>query len=123
MQETRPSASTKSGAAQAVDSPGLHYELSLALHAWVARNLDAATVARARENALAWLSRSPNSAALLRRWLDILDMPLEQIRARLTDPSEDAAWLRKASPFAGALPPRLREQIIRDTRRRFRQRP
>jgi len=54
---------------------------------------------------------------------DILSLPLDEIRAWLTVRSEEADWLRKASLFAGVLPPRQRESIIREIRRRVERRP
>lgn len=99
--------------------PDLHFELSLALHEAVARRLDEKMVAGARRKLDEWLRRGTSSAPLLERWRELLDLPLDQLRAWLTDPSEEAAWLRKASPFAGALDPRERENIIRQTRARL----
>jgi hypothetical protein len=99
--------------------PDVHYELSLALHEVVAMKLDEDVVARARHRTTVWLAEGGSAKALLERWREILDLPLDEIRRFLTDPSEDAAWLRKASPFAGEIPPREREQIIRQVRQRL----
>lgn len=99
--------------------PELHRELSLALHTAVASMLDEEMVGEARRKLDQWLAQGGSSAPLLLRWREILFLPLDEIRGWLTDGSEEAAWLRKASPFAGALPPRERENIIRDTRRRL----
>ena len=98
----------------------VHREMSLALHAAVAGRLlgDADMVLRALARVDAWLPRSGASAPLLHRWREILKRPAEEIGRFLTDESEDADWLRKASPFAGELPPRERERILRDVRRR-----
>jgi hypothetical protein len=96
----------------------LHYELSLALHEAVGRRLDEEVLARARHKTEEWLARGGSARPLLERWRQILDRPLDEIRRWLTDPSEEAAQLRKASPFAGALPPRERERIMREFRQR-----
>ena len=97
--------------------PTLHYDLSLALHGAIASALDAEMVDRARRLLTKWLERGGPSAPLLSQWRDVLELPLDEIRAFLTNPSEHAAWLRKASPFAGMLDPRERERIIRSVRR------
>lgn len=102
------------------EAPDLHFEMSLALHKAVAARLDDEMVARARCRTMEWLNRGGTGTALLARWREILELPLEDVRTWLTDPSEEAAWLRKASPFAGEIAPREREQIIRETRRRLR---
>jgi hypothetical protein len=96
--------------------PNLHHNLSLALHAAVADRLDDAMIARARSLLETWLARGGSSAPLLLRWREILALPLNDVRSFLADPGEEAAWLRKASPFAGLLPPREREQIVRRVR-------
>jgi hypothetical protein len=98
-----------------------HQKMSLALHAAVAERLaaDPAMVQRARARIEAWLPQSASSAPLLLRWRQILERPAEELRQFLTEESEHADWLRKASPFAGELPPRERERIVRDVRRRI----
>ena len=97
--------------------PELHRHLSLALHAAVASALDEEVVQKARRQLDRWLGQGANAGPLLQRWSDILSLSLEEIRTWLTMRSEEADWLRKASPFAGVLPPRQRESIIRETRR------
>jgi hypothetical protein len=101
----------------------LHFELSLELHSAVARLLDEEILERARRRVDDWLKRGGSAMPLLERWRATLALPLESVRAVLTDPSEDAAWLRKASPFAGVIPPRERERILRETRERLRSSP
>jgi hypothetical protein len=51
-----------------------------------------------------------------RAWLAILEQPLEDALAFLTDPGERANELRQSTPFAGLLPPRLRWQIHEQVR-------
>jgi hypothetical protein len=98
------------------ESANLHYDLSLALHTAVAARLDEKTIERARGHLETWLARGGPTTPLLLRWRDILRRPLDEVRVVLTDPGEEAAWLRKASPFAGVLPPRERERIVRRLR-------
>jgi hypothetical protein len=102
-----------------VDPTRLHYERSLALHRAVAERIlaDASVVDRARERLEAWIARGGRSAGLLARWRDILARPRHEIAAFLADPSEEAAWLRSASPFAGALHTRTRLAILRQVPR------
>jgi hypothetical protein len=104
------------------DPPDLHRELSLALHAAVASLLNDPIVQKARSQVDRWLEEGGSAVPLLLRWREILSMPLDEIRTWLTSRSEDAEWLRKASPFAGVLAPRQRESIIRETRRRLERR-
>ena len=98
----------------------LSYERSLALHEAVGRKLlaDPAVVERARAKLEEWLAGGGRSTPLWLRWREVLDRPLDEIVAFLGDPSEDAAWLRKASPFAGVLEPRERLAILRDVQER-----
>lgn len=98
----------------------LRTETSLALHAAVAARLssDPQILEQARGRVEEWLARGGSSTPLLSRWREILALPIEDIKSALTESSEAADWLRKASPFAGALPPRERERILRDVRRR-----
>ncbi|MCC6215875.1 MAG: hypothetical protein IT376_13505 [Polyangiaceae bacterium] len=93
----------------------LHAERSPALHAEVARRLCAepAILERARATLESWIERGGRSVPLLLEWRAVLARPPEAVAAFLTDRSERAAWLRSASPFAGALDPRTRLAILR----------
>jgi len=99
----------------------LQYERSLALHAAVAERLreDPEILGRACRKLGEWLSRGGRSTPLWMRWREVLNRPIDDIAAFLTERSEEAAWLRKASPFAGVLPPEERLRILRDVRARF----
>ena len=99
---------------------GLRREISLALHAAVASRLagDPEILGRARARIERWLTNGGASAQLLLEWRAVLQRPTGEIRHLLTERSEHADWLRKASPFAGELPPREREHILRDVRAR-----
>jgi hypothetical protein len=96
------------------------YEQSLALHEAVARELleHPEILARARRKLDEWLTRGGRSAPLLRRWQEILARPVEEVSSVLVERSEEAAWLRKASPFAGVLAPHKRLEILREVRQR-----
>ena len=74
---------------------------------------------RARALLEEWIARGGRSTPLLLRWRDVLSRSPADIAEVLTDPSEDAAWLRSASPFAGALDPRTRLSILRQVRHRY----
>lgn len=99
----------------------LDVERSLALHAAVAEKLQERPeiLDRARARLGEWLTRGGRSAPLWRRWQEILDSPAAEVAAFLTDRSEEAAWLRKASPFAGVLTARERWRILREVRERL----
>ena len=84
-----------------------------------ARSRDVESAALRRAQIDEWLADGGSSSPLLKRWSEILALPPQQIAAVLTERSEEAAWLRKASPFAGALDSRERERILRAVRQRF----
>lgn len=94
-------------------------EKSRALHAAVADKMreDPAVLERARERVVRWLrdgAAHPYAAA----WSRALALPVDDLRAFLTDDGEEARTLRQASPFAGALDPRERWAILRSLARR-----
>lgn len=99
----------------------LDYERSLALHEAVAEEVrrHPELVERARAKLEEWLARGGRSAPLWLRWRQLLERPAEEVAAFLTERSEDAAWLRKVSPFAGVLPTQTRLRILREVRRRL----
>jgi hypothetical protein len=103
-----------------VDPARHDYERSLALHTAVAERLraDPAVLDRARAKLEEWLARGGRSTSLLIRWRMVLARSPEEVASVLTDPSEDAAWLRSASPFAGVLDPATRMAILRRVRER-----
>lgn len=77
-----------------------------------------AILVRARALLEEWIARGGRSTPLLLRWRDVLSRPVAEIVGVLTDRSEDAAWLRSASPFAGTLDPQTRLAILRQVWRR-----
>jgi len=97
----------------------LHYERSIALHRAVAEKLrrDPTVLERARSKIEEWIAHGGRSTPLFIRWREILAGTPNDITAFLVDPSETAAWLRSASPFAGVLEPQTRLAILREVRR------
>lgn len=53
-----------------------------------------------------------------RRWLELLDLPVAELRARLVADDESMRAMRQSTPFAGALDPRERWRIHREVRER-----
>lgn len=88
---------------------------SLALHGEVARLLreHPELLARARARVEQWRTAGVVDAAWVAAWSEILTLPVGDVIAVLTDPSERARDLRQCSPFAGALAPRDRWRILR----------
>ena len=103
-----------------MDPARLDYLRSLALHEAVAEKLlrEPGIVEHARAKLEEWIGRGGRSVGLLVRWRAVLAGSPEQVAAFLTDPSEEAAWLRSASPFVGVLDARTRTAILRRVRRR-----
>jgi len=101
----------------------LDRERSAALHAAVADKLvrDPAILERARRKLRDWLDRGGRSQKLWQRWEEILAGTPEDVARFLRDPSAEATWLRKASPFAGVLTPTERWRILREVRERLEQ--
>jgi hypothetical protein len=94
----------------------LAYERSLALHRRVAERVveDPGVLERAQALLTEWRARGGRSQPLLDRWAEVLGGPTDEVVAFLTARTEEAAWLRSASPFAGCIPPREREAILRE---------
>ena len=90
---------------------------SIAFHRLVAERLDKALVALARDRVERWLTDDgPVPALWAKRWLVLLDQPLPVIASALTEDSEKMRDLRQNTPFAGALTPRERWDILSDVR-------
>ena len=69
----------------------------------------------AREVCRRWCARDPSCAG--REWLPLLDLPWDEVRRILLDPSEEGRRLRQSSPFCGILDPRARWAIYREFHR------
>jgi hypothetical protein len=72
-------------------------------------------VETAKANLARWMkTATPGSLPALQEWADTLDGPIEGVVALLTREDERATRLRQSNPFAGVLPPAVRNRIIRD---------
>ncbi len=93
-------------------------ERSLELHRAVADKLrrDDAVLHRARERVESWLRERSVHPRYAEMWQRELSLSPEEISRRLVDPGETMRALRQCSPFAGALAPRERWQILRRAR-------
>lgn len=106
-------------AAPAALSPGLlKHRLaevrSLALHCLIAQKIaaDPTLLEVARRNIAAWRARYGNSPSrALEEWRAILARPWPEIAALIIGPDEDAARLRRSSPFAGVLTAAERRRV------------
>jgi hypothetical protein len=80
-------------------------ERSLALHRRVAKKIlaDPALLGKARANVRRWQAAGATPSPALSEWESILDEPVEEVVALLTERSERAARLRQSNPFAGIL--------------------
>ncbi len=73
----------------------------------------------ARERVRSWMETSGHVPFYAREWAEILGRDITSIEAFLVERSEIADELRQSTPFAGALPPRERWRIWRETRERL----
>jgi hypothetical protein len=90
-------------------------ERSLALAQAIAEQLrlDPGLVALARANLERWSKTcSPRGTSTLQEWSVILEGPLDAIIAVLCGADERAVRLRQSNPFAGALPQKVRNEIL-----------
>lgn len=87
---------------------------SLALHVLAARHIaaDPRLLERARATLQRWLARHGDRApAALREWQALLERPWQEVAARATELSEDAARLRQSSPLATLLTEAERRRV------------
>jgi hypothetical protein len=89
---------------------------SIRLHAAVAERLLARPVLLedARARVAAWRTDATVARMYAEEWADLLDRPLEELAARLVEPSERMHDLRQVSPFAGILDARTRWRVLRE---------
>jgi hypothetical protein len=86
---------------------------SIELHRLVSGRLDDELVADTRRRLLGWLDDDgPEHPVYIRRWLALLDRPLDEVRRRLVEDSQEMRDLRQTTPFAGVIPDQERLQVI-----------
>jgi hypothetical protein len=104
-----------------MDLHGLAEERSLAYHRRVAELLPAnpMLLATARARAEAWAASGERHARYAEEWLQLLALPIDELRIRLIDPSQHARDLRQATPFAGAIDPRERWRLWAEVKQRW----
>jgi hypothetical protein len=107
-----------------VDGKNLHElaeERSLAMHCAVAKRLEdhPELLELARARVRGWLTGGGAHPDYARAWQDVLERPLPDVLAMLTDPTELGRSLRQASPFAGFLDPATRFRIHREVGARW----
>jgi len=109
----------------AMDLHRLAEERSVAYHRVIAERLRSRPeiLDNAQRRVKTWLSSRESARFYARKWAEILAGDVPSIAAFLIERSELADELRQSSPFAGALSPRERWQIWRETRERFSQAP
>jgi hypothetical protein len=88
------------------------------MHRLVAAKLadQPALVDAARARIESWQQSGALPEIYLRGWERWLGLPPTELAEALVDPSEEARALRQNSPFAGALSPRERWDILRAIR-------
>jgi hypothetical protein len=108
-----------------MDPHRLAKERSIAYHGAIAERLQRQpeVLAGARQRVKTWLSSSAEVPFYAQRWAQILAGDIPSIATFLTERSELAEELRQSSPFAGALDPKERWAIWRETRERFERQP
>ena len=111
-----------------MDLHRLAEERSVAYHHVIAERLrhQPEVLERARQRVQEWMVPEASGASTpfyARKWAEILAGDISSIAAFLIERSDLADELRQSSPFAGALQPRERWKIWRETRDRFSQQP
>jgi hypothetical protein len=86
---------------------------SIAMHRAIAEKLRAnpALLEIARENIARWAPAAGRSRHYLDAWLDVLEMPLEEMLALIVEDTEEMRAMRQNNPFAGVLDARERWAI------------
>lgn len=71
-------------------------------------------LARARSTAERWYSQSPSRA--VHEWLELLNLPWEELRPLLLDEGDEGQRLRSSAPFCGIIGQRERLELFRQFR-------
>lgn len=101
-----------------MDPHRLAEERSVAYHRVIAERLlrQPEVLERARQRVQTWLASSTGAPPYARKWAEVLAGDPSSVADFLVERSELADELRQSSPFAGALQPRERWKIWRETR-------
>lgn len=104
-----------------MDLHRLAEERSVAYHRRIAERFetDPEVLESARKRVQSWLAVNAKAPFYARKWAEILSGDPASIAAFVIERTELATELRQSSPFAGALRPQERWQILRETRERF----
>jgi hypothetical protein len=104
-----------------MDLHRLAQERSVAYHSAIADLLwtQPEILENARQRVQSWLAREGGVTFYARKWAAVLADDPASVAAFLVERSELAQELRQSSPFAGALAPRERWKIWRETRERL----
>ena len=88
---------------------------SIALHRAIGEELRAhpERLGIAREYLSRWAKTAGRSMPYMHRWRAILEMPLEEMIALMSEDTEEMRAMRQATPFAGILTPAARWAIYR----------
>ncbi|MCB1056129.1 MAG: hypothetical protein KDD11_11570 [Acidobacteria bacterium] len=91
---------------------------SIQLHRAVAEKVrrDPSVLEAARRKVEVWREDGSVHPRYADAWRQVLALSADEVANRLVDPGETMVALRQSSPFAGALSPRERWQILRDLR-------
>lgn len=93
---------------------------SLAYHHAIAKLLrqnPEPAIQRARQMVARTIKVHPDAAALLNRWSDWLNLPVDMLIACMLDPGMDTRDMRQVTPFAGLLSARERMHILKRFRK------
>jgi hypothetical protein len=104
-----------------MDPHRLSEERSLAYHRVIAERLphQPEVLENARARVRSWRTSAADAPFRVRKWEEILAGDVSSIAAFLVERSELADELRQSTPFAGALQPRERWKIWRETRQQL----
>lgn len=91
---------------------------SLAMMKEIVTRIDTDPDRKGLQRAVATLQRwhDNDSNKATGEWLQLLDLPWEELRTRLLDEGELGQRLRSSAPFCGVLSPRERLEIFREFR-------
>jgi len=95
---------------------------SIAYHDAIVAKLDAdpfGVIGHAKRNVSRLKQLHPDARQLLDRWERWLDLPVDELRAHMLDPSLTARDMRQVSPFSGILCAAERLRVIKDFQERW----